>query len=84
MLDIALKEWAVVCDLLLEGRLAVLLRKGGDRRDRRGRGCSSWNTSGLRCSRHGRHQKPEMIKSPLQKRVQMLDEPRQNHAVWRR
>ena len=29
MLDIALKEWAVVCNLLLEGRLAVLLRKGG-------------------------------------------------------
>ncbi|MEX0887194.1 MAG: DUF1802 family protein [Phycisphaeraceae bacterium] len=29
MLDTALKEWAVVCDLLLEGRLAMLLRKGG-------------------------------------------------------
>ncbi len=29
MLDIALKEWAVVCDLLAEGKLAMLLRKGG-------------------------------------------------------
>ncbi|MEX0655217.1 MAG: DUF1802 family protein [Phycisphaeraceae bacterium] len=29
MLDVALKEWAVVCDLLLEGRLTLLLRKGG-------------------------------------------------------
>ncbi|MFA9478387.1 DUF1802 family protein [Phycisphaerales bacterium AB-hyl4] len=29
MLDVALKEWAVVCDLLLEGELALLLRKGG-------------------------------------------------------
>jgi len=29
MMDIALKEWAVVCDLLLSGELAILLRKGG-------------------------------------------------------
>ena len=29
MLDTALKEWAVVCDLLLAGELAMLLRKGG-------------------------------------------------------
>ena len=29
MLDVALKEWAVVCELLLEGELTVLLRKGG-------------------------------------------------------
>ncbi len=29
MLDVALKEWAVVCDALGEGRQIVLLRKGG-------------------------------------------------------
>jgi len=29
MIDIALKEWAVVCDLLLEGGQTILLRKGG-------------------------------------------------------
>ena len=29
MLDVALKEWQVVCDLLLDGELAMLLRKGG-------------------------------------------------------
>jgi hypothetical protein len=29
LLDVALKEWAVVCDLLVEGRLALVLRKGG-------------------------------------------------------
>ncbi len=29
MLDIALKEWAVITDLLLSGELALLLRKGG-------------------------------------------------------
>jgi len=28
-LDIALKEWAIVCDLLAAGRCALLLRKGG-------------------------------------------------------
>ncbi|MEM1355178.1 MAG: DUF1802 family protein [Planctomycetota bacterium] len=28
-LDTALKEWAVVCDLLAEGRCCLLLRKGG-------------------------------------------------------
>ncbi len=29
MLDIALKEWAIVCELLVSGELALLLRKGG-------------------------------------------------------
>ena len=29
MLRIALKEWAVICELLLEGRQSILLRKGG-------------------------------------------------------
>ncbi|MEL7089128.1 MAG: DUF1802 family protein [Planctomycetota bacterium] len=29
MIDIALKEWACVCDLLLEGKTCLLLRKGG-------------------------------------------------------
>ena len=28
-IDIALKEWACVCDLLVEGRCGLLLRKGG-------------------------------------------------------
>lgn len=28
-LDIALKEWAIVCDFLSQGRCALLLRKGG-------------------------------------------------------
>ena len=29
MIDIALKEWQAVCDLLAEGSQAILLRKGG-------------------------------------------------------
>ncbi|MBX2850426.1 MAG: DUF1802 family protein [Phycisphaeraceae bacterium] len=28
-LDVALKEWAIVCDFLAQGRCALLLRKGG-------------------------------------------------------
>jgi hypothetical protein len=28
-IDIALKEWAIVCDFLTQGRCALLLRKGG-------------------------------------------------------
>ncbi len=34
--SVALKEWAVVCDLLLAGRQVVLLRKGGIHEPRRG------------------------------------------------
>ncbi|MEM8739044.1 MAG: DUF1802 family protein [Planctomycetota bacterium] len=33
MLDIALKEWSCVCDLLVEGRVGLLLRKGGVHED---------------------------------------------------
>ncbi len=29
MIDLALKEWAIVCDLLVQGRCCLLLRKGG-------------------------------------------------------
>ena len=29
MIEIALKEWAVICDLLVAGEQAILLRKGG-------------------------------------------------------
>jgi hypothetical protein len=34
--DVALKEWALVCDLLLAGEQVVLLRKGGIHEPRRG------------------------------------------------
>lgn len=33
MIDVALKEWRLVCDLLLTGELALLLRKGGIHED---------------------------------------------------
>ena len=71
MLDIALKEWAVVCDLLIEGRLALLLRKGG---------ISEAGGPGVFELEHGRfllfpswvHQKPEMIKEEHRGRVVVL------------
>jgi hypothetical protein len=34
--DVALKEWAIVCDLLLAGEQVVLVRKGGIHEPRRG------------------------------------------------
>lgn len=33
MIDIALKEWSCVCDLLVEGKVCLLLRKGGVHED---------------------------------------------------
>ncbi|MEM1110073.1 MAG: DUF1802 family protein [Planctomycetota bacterium] len=33
MIDIALKEWSCVCDLLVEGKCCLLLRKGGIHED---------------------------------------------------
>lgn len=76
VLDIALKEWAVVCDLLLEGGLAVLLRKGG---------IAETGGPGVFDLEHGRfalfpswaHQKPEMIKPQFRGRVETLAEPAQ-------
>jgi len=74
MLDIALKEWAVVCDLLLEGRLAVLLRKGG---------IDETGGPGVFELEHRRfvlfpswaHQKPQMVKASYRERVEIMDEP---------
>lgn len=76
MLAIALKEWSIVCDLLLDGQLALLLRKGG---------IAESGGPGVFELQHRRfvlfpswaHQKPQMIKSPYRPRVQVLDEPDQ-------
>jgi hypothetical protein len=74
MLQVALKEWAVVCDLLLEGGTALLLRKGG---------IAEPDGAGVFEPTHGRfalfpswaHQKPEMIREDVRARVQVLAEP---------
>jgi hypothetical protein len=76
MLHAALKEWAVVCDLMLEGKLAILLRKGG---------IHEWDGPAVFKLEYDRfalwpswaHQRPAMIKPQHRDRVQVLDEPEQ-------
>jgi hypothetical protein len=70
MLDVALKEWAVVCDLLLEGRLALLLRKGGIH-ESGGPGVFELEHRRFLLFPSWLHQKPEMIKPEFRGRVQV-------------
>lgn len=73
-LDIALKEWAVVCDLLTNGGLTLILRKGGIHES---------GGPGVFAMAHDRflmypswlHQKPELVKPEFRDQVEMLDEP---------
>ena len=72
MLEIALKEWAVVCDLLIEGELAILLRKGG---------IHEWDGPGRFKLEHDRfalfpaweHQNPDWIKPAYRKHASLFD-----------
>lgn len=61
MIDVALKEWQVICDLMLAGRLAVLLRKGGIH-ERGGPGEFELAHQQFALFPTWEHQKPEMIK----------------------
>jgi len=73
-LDIALKEWKIIVDLMLEGEQALLLRKGGiDERGGPGRFEPEYRRLLLWPS--WEHQKPEMIRPPYRNRVQVLPEP---------
>lgn len=74
MLDTGLKEWAVVCDLLLEGSLAMLLRKGGIA-ETGGPGVFELEHPRFALFPSWAHQKPEMIKEEFRGHVEMLDEP---------
>lgn len=76
MLNIALKEWKIVCDLLAEGSLKLLLRKGGIHEDR-GPGRFEMEHSRFLLFPSWLHQKPHMIKEDLRDRVECLDEPEQ-------
>lgn len=72
MLQVALKEWAVICDLLVAGEQALLLRKGGiDEAEGPGR-------FRLRSRRFALfpawlHQLPERIKPRWRERVKIYD-----------
>jgi hypothetical protein len=71
MLAIALKEWAIVCDLLLEGRLALLLRKGGIH-EKHGPGEFELEHRRFLLYPSWMHQKREMIKPEVRERVVVM------------
>lgn len=72
MLTVALKEWAVVCDLLAEGRCKVLLRKGGIH-EHRGPGRFELEHGRFAFYPAWEHQWPEGVKPELSGRVEVFD-----------
>lgn len=68
MLDVGLKEWASVCDLLIEGRCALLLRKGGIH-ETGGPGRFELEHRRFVLFPSWMHQKSEMLKPEFQARV---------------
>lgn len=74
MLHAALKEWSIVCDLLSEGRLAILLRKGGIHEEA-GPGEFRLEHPRFALFPSWAHQKPEMIKPAFRERVRVTPEP---------
>lgn len=89
-LDVALKEWKVVVDLLVAGETALLLRKGGIH-ERSGPGVFELDHPQFLLLPSWAHQKPAMMKPPHRDRVQVLDEPSaitftgwaEAAAIWR-
>lgn len=93
MLQVALKEWAVVCDLLLEGRCNILLRKGGIHEEL-GPGRFSLEHERFLLYPAWEHQWPEGVKPRFRDRVETFDhEPAEvafraagvvtEDAIWR-
>lgn len=74
MLDVALKEWAVVCDLLLAGRLTLLLRKGGIH-EAKGPGVFELEHPRFVLYRTWAHQRAEMLKATVASGVEPRAEP---------
>ena len=72
MLKIALKEWAVVCDLLVEGSLAIVLRKGGIHEDT-GPGRFRLEVPKFALFPAWEHQDPRKLKTAYQSRVEVFD-----------
>lgn len=72
MLDIALKEWAVICDLLLSGEQVILLRKGGVHEDA-GPGRFRLEHNRFVFFPAWEHQKPDWIKPGFRDRVEVFD-----------
>ena len=68
MLDVGLKEWAVICELLLEGRQTFVLRKGGIH-ERGGPGVFSLEHDRFVLFPAWMHQKPEGLQPKYRDRV---------------
>ena len=73
-LNIALKEWSIICDLLAEGQLALLLRKGGIL-EAGGPGAFEVEHPAFTLYPTWAHQKHEMIKPQWQDRIHIQPEP---------
>jgi len=76
MLDIALKEWACVCDFLAQGRQAIVLRKGGIH-EADGPGVFKLEHDRFAMFPAWEHQKPDWLKPAWQQGVEELQEPAQ-------
>ncbi len=74
MLDVALKEWKIVCDLLIGGELVFLLRKGGIIEDA-GPGRFELQHRRFALYPSWAHQRPEMLKPAFRNRLVVMDEP---------
>lgn len=72
MLEVALKEWSLVCDMLLAGELALLLRKGGIH-EPAGPGVFELEHPRFLLYPSYVHQKPEMIKPELRHHVHIFE-----------
>ena len=73
MLDLALKEWAVVCDALIQGEQAFVLRKGGIAEDH-GPGRFKLEHDRFALFPAWEHQRIEGVKLAWQDRVETFDQ----------
>lgn len=80
MLDIALKEWAVVVDLMLEGGLTLLLRKGGIH-EIQGPGRFELEHRRFLLFPSWLHQKPLMMKEQHRPRVQVFGSEPHSYTI---
>ncbi len=74
MLDIALKEWSVVSQLLMKGDLGLLIRKGGIH-ESGGPGVFELEYPRFGLFPSWAHQKPEMMKPQYRNQVEVKEEP---------
>jgi len=72
MLQVALKEWAVICDLLVAGEQVILLRKGGIE-EAEGPGRFRLEVPRFALFPAWLHQMPERIKPRWRERVKIYD-----------